>query len=228
MEAASFAHAADNLFSDVSINLARGSITALIGANGVGKTTLAYLMMGLFRPRSGRLCADGVPFDDLDIEFLRGQIGFVMEQPWIFAGTVRENVAYGRPDATDREVEEACATALAEQFIAALPGGLDTRIGEGGVSLSGGQSQRIAIARALLSNPAVLILDEPTSHLDAHGVAALFANLRALSSRPAIFLITHDPALAALADHICELRDGRLLSVASAPLQLELSKGLST
>lgn len=215
MEAASFSYERTPILSKVSIGLARGSFTTLLGANGVGKTTVAYLMMGLIRPQEGGVCADGVPLDALDVEYLRSQIGFVMEQPWIFSGTIRENVAYGRPDATDREILEACDVSTAATFIKTLPRGLDTLIGEGGVSLSAGQCQRIAIARALLLEPAVLILDEPTSHLDGPSVESLFARLRAMASKPAILLITHDSKLAVLAERVYELLDGALLPLRS-------------
>lgn len=194
----------------VNLELRRGMTTAILGPNGAGKSTLTFLLLGLYRPTRGALFAEGMVYDDVAMEQLRAQIGTVMQDPLIFAGSVRENITYGLPDATEAQLERASRLATVDEFIRTLPNGYDTQVGEDGKLLSGGQRQRIALARALLREPALLILDEPTNHLDAASMAALMENLKALEPTPAILLISHDMHIAEQADEVYELRDGAL------------------
>jgi ABC-type multidrug transport system fused ATPase/permease subunit len=206
----SFAYGDRVIASNLSLSLAPGRITAITGSNGTGKTTLAYLILGLIAPGAGAVHAEGVPYDRLDIEALRRQIGFVPQEPMLFVDTLLRNVTYGRSAATEREIAAALRLSTADAFVDGLPDGERTWIGEGGVVLSGGQNQRIAIARALLGQPRLLILDEPTNHLDAASIAQLLHNVATLDPAPAVMLITHDPSVAALAHEHYELRDGIL------------------
>jgi ABC-type multidrug transport system fused ATPase/permease subunit len=210
LQSVHFAYGERLVARDLTLRLRPGHVTAIIGPNGVGKTTLAYLVLGLIAPDRGRLCADGHPYDRLDMEMLRRQIGFVAQDAMLFGGTIRDNVTFGRPDVTPAEVAKALRLSTADSVVATLPDAEMTLIGDGGVALSGGQAQRIAIARALLGDPRVLILDEPTNHLDADSVARLLDTIAILDPAPAIMLISHDAAIAGLADDLYELRDGSL------------------
>lgn len=198
------------ILDNVSLELSPGRFTALTGANGSGKSTLLQLVLGLYRPDSGSLFADGIPYAELDVADLRRQIGVVAQDPPLITGTVRDNIAYARPEASREEVEQAARTALAHDFIQQLPKGYDTEVGEHGILLSGGQRQRLALARALLIHAPLLILDEPTNHVDQEGVRDLLLSLRSLQPPPAILVITHVPAVLALADEAWTLNQGTL------------------
>jgi ABC-type bacteriocin/lantibiotic exporter with double-glycine peptidase domain len=195
--------------------IASGEHIVILGPNGAGKTSLASLILGIYRPDAGALLADGVPYDELDIRALRMAFGVLLQDPVILPGTVTENIAYGRPDAPAAEVERVAALAGADGFVARLPDGYATDVGVDGGRLSGGQRQRIALARALLAQPRLLLLDEPTTHLDLAAIAALRATLGELPQRPTVITITHDEALAGQADRVVHLRDGRIETVAS-------------
>ena len=199
-----------------SLAIEPGERVALTGPNGAGKSTLVSLVIGLYRPEHGRLCADGIPYDELDLRELRRGIGVLLQDPVLFRGSVRDNITYGTPEATEEDVAAAAAAATADEAIATLPDGLATEVGTDGELLSGGQRQRIALARALLRRPALLVLDEPSSHLDDESSARLLDNLRALPWSPAVLLITHDLVVARAADRVVELRDGRVVAAAVA------------
>jgi ATP-binding cassette subfamily B protein len=202
------------VLTDVSLSIAPGECVALTGPNGAGKSSLVALLLGLYRPDAGRLCADGVPYGELDMKSLRRAMGVVLQDPVLLRGSVRENIAYGALDATEADVVAAAETATAAQAIAALPDGYASEVGDDGDRLSGGERQRVALARALLGRPPLLVLDEPSSHLDDATTARLLANLAELPWSPAILLITHDPTVAAAADRVAELRDGRVVTSA--------------
>ena len=182
-----------------------------------GRARSCSLVLGLHRPQSGRLLANGVPYDDLDLGALRRRVGVVLQDPVILPGSIRDNIAYGVPDATDEAVARAAAFADVEAFVARLPDGYDTQVGDEGLRLSGGQRQRVAIARALMGDPALLVLDEPTTHLDAEGIAALLDGLARLEGGPTVLVVTHDVAAASRAGRIVHLRDGRVASVEQRP-----------
>src|SRR3954447_11214852 len=188
-----------------------GEWVALVGPNGAGKSTIVNLMLGLYRPDEGAVLADGVAFDGVDIHSLRRRIGVVLQDPPLFPGTVRDNIAFGEPDATDEAVSRAATAATAARFIEELPLGYDTPVGDEGELLSGGQRQRIAIARALLREPRLVILDEPSTSLDRHATDALLQNLRSLPEAPAVLLVTHDDVVARTAERTIAIRDGRIV-----------------
>jgi len=148
---------------------------------------------------------------ELDIQHLRRHIGVVMQNPIIFPGTILDNITYGSPDLPTTEAVRAAALATADEFIRTLPDGYETYVGEGGTLLSGGQRQRIAVARALLGRPRLLVLDEPTTHLDRDARGRLMANLGAIDPKPATLLVTHDPVLAGQAHRVYHLQEGRIV-----------------
>lgn len=188
-----------------------GARVAVMGENGAGKTTILNLVLGFVRPSSGVVLASGVPYERLDLRSLRRAIGVVPQHPALFVGTARENVTYGlETPPTDAELAEAARLTSADAVIARLPQGWETLVGDRGATLSGGEAQRLAICRALLGCPRLLILDEPTNHLDAASIAPIMSAIRALPQRPAILLISHDPAVVAFADEVYRLEEGRL------------------
>ena len=214
----SFDYGTSSLLRDVDLTLAPGEHVVILGPNGAGKSSLAGLMLGLYRPTSGMLLADGIPYDELDVRALRTGIGVLLQDPVILPGTVLDNIAYGRPHATLAEIERVAALAGAADFIAQLPGAYSASVGAEGGLLSGGERQRLALARALLAEPRLLILDEPTTHLDAAAIAGLAAMLDELPRRPTVVMITHDEALARRADRVVHLRNGRIATPALASI----------
>jgi ATP-binding cassette subfamily B protein len=182
---------------------------ALVGPTGSGKSTLVMLIPRLYDVSDGRVLVDGVDVRDIDVASLRREVAFVSDDPFLFSASVRENIAYARPEASDAEVLEAARRAGAE-FIDELPDGYETRIGERGYTLSGGQRQRIAIARALLKDPRILILDDATSSVDATTESRITRALHELTRGRTTFIIAHRLSTIALADEIVVLEDGRI------------------
>lgn len=202
----SFSYRKDQpLLQNLDLKIAEAGWTALIGPNGSGKSTVLSLILGFLRPDQGQLLADSVPYDRLDIGQLRSQLGVVPQDPVLFVGTILENVRYGHPAASVTEVTEALRLAAAELWVHGLPLGLETIVGDSGQLISGGQRQRLAIARALLGSPRFLILDEPTNHLDAQAVGQILENLAALPQRPGVLMVTHDDAIARMAQQVYRL-----------------------
>jgi ATP-binding cassette subfamily B protein len=216
-----FGYRRDDFLQGIDLELPAGSKIALIGPNGSGKTTLLHLLCGFYRPRAGRLLADGHPYDDIDITDLRESIGVVMQDPILFSGTIHENLVYGSPAATTQDVEWAARMATAHEFIVTLPQGYQTLIGEGGVLLSGGQRQRIAIARAILRHPRILLLDEPTNHLDRASVARVTANLHELPDAPTIIVVSHDTHVVENFDAVYTINNGHLTPRTEAPVEAQ-------
>jgi ABC-type multidrug transport system fused ATPase/permease subunit len=194
----------------VSLDIDRSSNIAIVGPNGAGKTTILHLISGFYRPDGGRLLANGVPYDEIDLRELRRSIAVVMQHLTFFSGTVLENISYGCRGTSRDEVIAASKRALADDFVRHLPQGYDTEIGGEGMRLSGGEYQRLAIARALVGRPKLLILDEPTNHLDAETVDRLMDALVNDPRRPALLTITHDPTVVRFADAVYRLEDGIL------------------
>ena len=178
--------------------------------SGAGKSTLVSLVARFYDPTAGRVLLNGVDLRQLTLDGLRNEIGMVFQDSFLFASTIRENIAFGRAGATDEEILVAARAANAWEFIEQLPEGLDTQVGERGVGLSEGQKQRIAIARALLRNPRILILDEPTSALDARSEQLLQSALENLMRDRTTFVIAHRLATVRRADRILVLDQGRL------------------
>ena len=186
----------------VDLTIRAGETVAFVGPSGAGKTTLLSLIPRFYEPEAGRITIDGHDIRDLTLASLRGQIGIVQQDVFLFAGTIRENIAYGRLDASEAEIMDAAARARLDGLIASLPEGLDTVIGERGVKLSGGQKQRLAIARAFLKNPPILILDEATSALDTQTEREIQASLFELAEGRTTLVIAHRLATIRHADRI--------------------------
>ena len=188
-----------------------GQTVAIVGPSGAGKTTLFSLLMRFHAPQHGDVLLDGVAVDQMDLNDLRQRIGVVPQEAVVFSGTVMENIRYGKPEATDQEVQAAAEAAFAQEFIAELPQGYDTYLGDRGVRLSGGQRQRIAIARAILKNPPLLLLDEATSALDAHSERMVQAALEKAMQGRTTLVIAHRLATVQRADCIWVLDKGKLV-----------------
>jgi ATP-binding cassette subfamily B protein len=195
---------------DVDLELEPGRVVALIGHTGSGKTTLASLVPRFYDVQRGRVVIDGVDVRDIALTSLRREIGVIAQDPFLFSASVRENIAFGRPDASDADVERAARLAQAHEFVQALPDGYDTVIGERGITLSGGQRQRIAISRALLLDPRILILDDATASVDATTEAKIREGLREAMRGRTTIIIAHRLSTIALADEIVVLEDGRV------------------
>ena len=195
----------------LSLSVTAGETIALIGPNGAGKTTLAQLLMRFYEPDSGAIAIDGTDIRGVRVGELRRAIGLVPQTDLLVFGSVRDNIAYGRPDATNEQIEAAARAAGAHDFVSALDDGYASVIGERGVTLSGGQRQRLSLARALLCDPRVVVLDEATAMFDPDGEAALLTDNEAWLRERTVIIITHRPALLAAADRVLRLDGGRLV-----------------
>jgi ATP-binding cassette subfamily B protein len=212
-EGVTFAYEGSNraVLHDIELTVPAGQVVAVVGATGSGKSTLVTLLTRLHDPTAGRITLDGHDLRDLTVTSLRRQVGFAFEEPSLFSASVRENLLMGKPDATEAELVAALEVAQAG-FALDLPWGLDTRIGEQGLSLSGGQRQRLALARAVIGRPRVLVLDDPLSAVDVHTEAAAQAALRPRLEGCTVFVVVHRPSTVALADRSILLDEGRLVA----------------
>ncbi|MEO0337451.1 MAG: ABC transporter ATP-binding protein, partial [Pseudomonadota bacterium] len=175
----------------LSVDIDPGQMVALVGTSGSGKSTIGHLLSRFYEPSSGEIRLDGQGLKSLELSWLRQQIGIVSQEPLLISTTIFENIRYGKPNATEKEVRKAAASANALEFIDRFPGGLQTRVGEKGVQLSGGQKQRVAIARAILKDPKILILDEATSNLDTESEALVQQALQRLMESRTTLVIAH-------------------------------------
>jgi len=199
-----------HVIEQVSLTVPAGNTVALVGPSGAGKTTLCNLVARFYDPQAGRVLLDGVDIRSFDVESYRRLLGIVEQDVFLFDGTVAENIAFGRPAATDAELIAAAEVANAAEFIQHLPNGYDTIIGERGVKLSGGQRQRLAIARAVLADPKILVLDEATSNLDSESEQLIQQGLSRLMAGRTCFVIAHRLSTIRHADQIVVLQDGRI------------------
>ncbi len=195
----------------ISFTAPSGTTTALVGSSGGGKSTLISLVMAFAGPNQGRVLIDGTPLSDLKLHEYRRHLGVVLQDNFLFDGTVRENIAFTRPDATKESVEEVARIAYVDEFVSRFPDGYDTIVGERGVKLSGGQRQRVAIARAILADPRILILDEATSSLDSESEQLIQEGLRRLRAGRTTFVIAHRLSTITSADQILVLEKGEII-----------------
>lgn len=211
-EDVTFAYAnGEPVLKDTSFVAEGGQTTALVGPSGGGKSTIINLIPRFYDPSAGRILIDGQDIATITKESLRRHLAYVSQQPYLFEGTIRDNIRYGRPDATDVEVEEAAKLAYAQEFILAQPFGYDTPVGENGITLSGGQRQRLSIARALVRQAPILLLDEATSALDNESEAAVQKALESAMSGRTVVVIAHRLSTVVNADKIVVMHEGRVV-----------------
>ncbi|MFC7725552.1 ABC transporter ATP-binding protein [Nocardioides sp. GCM10028917] len=209
------------LIEHLSLVAEPGHTVAIVGPTGAGKTTMVNLVMRFYDPQSGRILIDGVDITSIPRGVLRGRIGMVLQDTWLFAGTIRDNIAYGRPDATEEEILEAARATFVDRFVHSLPDGYDTVIDEDGSNLSAGERQLVTIARAFLSDPALLILDEATSSVDTRTELLLQQAMAALRSDRTSFVIAHRLSTIRDADLILVMEDGSIVEQGSHEQLLE-------
>ncbi|MBK8316245.1 MAG: ABC transporter ATP-binding protein [Acidobacteria bacterium] len=200
-----------DVLNNVSFTISPGERVALVGASGAGKSTIANLLLRFYQPQSGKILIDGLEIEKYQRQSLRRRIGVVMQESILIGASIRENIAYGKTDATDKEIEEAAIEASAHEFISKLPEGYETIIGERGSTLSGGQRQRICLARAIIKQPSLLILDEPTSAIDAESTMLIQNALNKLQQGKTMIVISHQFAGIEEFDQILVLKNGRII-----------------
>jgi len=210
---------------DISFTLRRGETLAVVGSSGAGKTTLARLLLRFISPNRGKILIDGVDLSQLDLPEWQKQIGWLPQRPTLFAGSIADNICLAHPQASDTELKKAAQLAQADGFINGFAEGYATQLGDGGQGLSGGQVQRVAMARALLTAPPVMILDEPTSSLDSHTAHQMMSALVKAFPDSARLVITHDTSVAVMADRVVVLAQGRVIE-SGTPAELLQSGGV--
>jgi ATP-binding cassette subfamily B protein len=215
----------EKVFRDISFSISPGQKVALVGESGQGKSTLAHLLLKLYRPSSGRIEIDGCDLVDLETKSLRKQIGLVLQEPALFSGTIAENIAYAKPSASKKEIVDAAKAANADSFISQFKDGYQSYIGERGVKLSGGQKQRVAIARTIMKDAPILILDEATSSLDSKAEREVQLALNNLTKGKTTLIIAHRLSTISGADVIVTLKNGRVDEVGS-PKELGKTGGV--
>jgi len=205
----------ENVLCDISFTAEPGQVVGVVGGTGTGKTTLVNLIPRLYDVSAGAVLVDGVDVRDYPLETLRDQIGVVLQQNALFSGTIRENLLWGKPDATQEELEAACRDAQAHEFIMGFADGYDTLLGQGGVNLSGGQKQRLSIARAMLKQPKILILDDSTSSVDSTTEREIRQSFYQNLAATTVFIIAQRISSVREADQIIVLEDGTIAGMGS-------------
>lgn len=212
LEGVSFGYdGTEQVLRDVSLEVKAGNVTAVVGASGAGKSTVVDLVMRFYDPDEGRLTVDGLEVTEFDLRSYREGMAVVTQEPFLFNGTVRENILYGRLEASEEEVVAAACRAHAHEFIEAFPSGYDTIVGDRGVLMSGGQRQRLALARALVRRPHILMLDEATSNLDSKSERLIQQSIHELRGSCTVLIIAHRLSTVEMADHIYVLEDGKVV-----------------
>ncbi|KAL5728482.1 ABC-type xenobiotic transporter [Ranunculus cassubicifolius] len=209
------------IFKDFNLRVSAGKSMALVGSSGSGKSSVISLILRFYDPTAGRVMIDGKDIKKLELKSLRKFIGFVQQEPSLFATSIYENIAYGRDNASESEVIEAAKIANAHNFISSLPEGYSTKVGERGIQLSGGQKQRISIARAVLRNPKILLLDEATSALDVESERLVQQALDKIMKNKTTIMVAHRLSTIQNADQISVLEDGMIIEQGSHAILLE-------
>ncbi len=222
----SFAYGNESVLNTVTMTAEGGKTTALVGPSGAGKSTVISLIPRFYDPQEGQILIDGQDIAHVTKQSLRQQLAYVSQQPYLFEGTIRDNIRYGRPEATDEEIEKAARLAYAHDFIVSQPQGYDTPVGENGVTLSGGQRQRLSIARALVRNAPILLLDEATSALDTESEAAVQKALDEAMTGRTVVVIAHRLSTVVRADKIIVMQQGRVVEEGNHETLAKVSDGL--
>ncbi|XP_049364001.1 ABC transporter B family member 11-like [Solanum verrucosum] len=205
----------ESIFDGFSVSIPKGTTTALVGRSGSGKSTVISLIVRFYDPKAGEVLIDGINIKEFQLRWIRGKIGLVSQEPVLFGSTIKDNIAYGKDDATLEEIKDAVQLANASKFIDKLPQGLDTRVGDHGNQLSGGQKQRIAIARAILKDPKILLLDEATSALDAESERIVQETLDSVMINRTTVIVAHRLSTVKNADTIAVLQEGKIVEKGS-------------
>ncbi len=214
LDAVSFAYPSGlEVLGDVSLRIGAREHVCIVGPSGVGKTTLLHLLVRLYEPTAGTIAVDGIDVHDRSMEWLRSKVALVPQDCWILDTTLRENLMLDTPDLTDAAMRSALELAMLDDLVERMPDGLDTRLGEGGSRLSGGERRRVALARALLRGADVVLLDEPTSGLDPVSERRIAESLRGVARERTVLTVTHSPVVAATADRVFRLDHGRLVPI---------------
>jgi ATP-binding cassette subfamily C protein LapB len=206
-----FSGSTSPIINDLSLKIPKGQKVAILGKMGSGKSTLARLLSGIVSPTGGAVLLDGIDIRQVDPSDLRRNVGVMLQETWLFSGTVRENIQMGFFEQSDQHLLKACEIAGVDDFISKHPSGYDLELKERGEGLSGGQKQSINLARALLQNPNVIILDEPTSSMDQATEASVISGLKSWSADKTMIMITHRNSLLQLADRVIVMDDGQIL-----------------
>ncbi|MDR6664850.1 ABC transporter ATP-binding protein [Rhizobium sp. 1399] len=222
----SFAYGNESVLDGVTLTAEGGKTTALVGPSGAGKSTVISLIPRFYDPKGGEILIDGQDIAHITKRSLRQQLAYVSQQPYLFEGTIRDNIRYGRPEATDEDIEKAARLAYAHDFIVAQSQGYDTPVGENGVTLSGGQRQRLSIARALVRNAPILLLDEATSALDTESEAAVQKALDEAMTGRTVVVIAHRLSTVVRADKIIVMQQGRVVEEGNHETLAKVSDGL--
>ncbi len=222
----SFAYGNESVLDKVTLTAEGGKTTALVGPSGAGKSTVISLIPRFYDPQEGQILIDGQDIAHVTKQSLRRQLAYVSQQPYLFEGTIRDNIRYGRPEASDEEIEKSARLAYAHDFIVAQPQGYDTPVGENGVTLSGGQRQRLSIARALVRNAPILLLDEATSALDTESEAAVQKALDEAMTGRTVVVIAHRLSTVVRADKIIVMQQGRVVEEGNHEMLANVSDGL--
>lgn len=224
-EAVSFGYDGTTIIENANFTIAANEITVLIGPSGAGKSTLIDLLLGLYQPDAGRVLIDDTPLTEIDLGRLRQMFGYVPQETTLLHGTLRENITLGDPDITDAAIGKALRLAGAEAFVEGLPHGLETSAGEMGTRFSGGERQRLALARALVTEPKILLLDEVTSALDPETEMAICSNIKDLRGMLTILAVTHRPAWTSIADSILRVENGSVEPIAAEAFTATVTEG---
>jgi ATP-binding cassette subfamily B protein len=222
----SFAYGNERVLDGVTLTAEGGKTTALVGPSGAGKSTVISLIPRFYDPKEGEILIDGQDIAHITKRSLRQQLAYVSQQPYLFEGTIRDNIRYGRPEASDEDIEKAARLAYAHDFIVAQSQGYDTPVGENGVTLSGGQRQRLSIARALVRNAPILLLDEATSALDTESEAAVQKALDEAMTGRTVVVIAHRLSTVVRADKIIVMQQGRVVEEGNHETLAKVSDGL--
>ncbi|MGL4405889.1 MAG: ABC transporter ATP-binding protein, partial [Notoacmeibacter sp.] len=217
--------AGTQVLNDLDFTAVGGKTMALVGPSGAGKSTIVSLILGFYQPQSGQVLIDGQNIAGLNRKSLRRSIAYVSQQPYLFEGTIRDNIRYGRPEATDAEIENAAKLAEADEFIRAMPQGYETPLGENGSTVSGGQRQRLSIARAIVRNAPILLLDEATSALDTDSERKVQIALEGLMKNRTTIVIAHRLSTIKNADVILVIDEGRIVESGSHAALLKRKNG---